>query len=391
MKKIIFSLLISILSSESVLAFTTTAKSAYLIDFDSGEVIYEKNADELMAPSSMLKLMTLYMLFDSIERGKTTLETEMSVSENADFNLPKFYTASKICLEKGQKLKAIDAIRGIIVMSGGDASVVVAEHLSGSEEKFASDMEKMARKIGMEKSTFANATGLPDKNNLMTSRELAILAEKIIRKYPDLYEYFKLKSFEYDGYKNDWCKTWGENHTSNYNKLLFMSPSSDGLKTGHTVEGGYGLVSSANRKNRRLISVINGFKGKDHFALARESQKLLDYGYTETKNKTYFNSDDIITKIQTWYGAKDYVQGTVKDPITITNKLNENPEIRIYTRHKTYIPAPIKKGEEIGTIYIEKNGKIIKQVPMVAAEKVNKLWFLGRIFRTINIFLTGEK
>ena len=225
--------------------FTTKAKSAFLIDYDSGTEIVAKNADKLMPPSSMIKLMTLAVLFDEVKSGNLTLDSKLPVSENADYKNPLWYPASKICLTAGQEITVRDAILGLIVLSGGDASVVVAEKLAGSENAFTAKMTAKARAIGMEQSTFGNASGLPDVNNLMTSRELAILATHIIGDYPDLYPMFATKRFEFGDYHDDWCRDWGRTHTVNYNKLLFTMAGADGLKTGHTADGGYGMVASA--------------------------------------------------------------------------------------------------------------------------------------------------
>jgi D-alanyl-D-alanine carboxypeptidase (penicillin-binding protein 5/6) len=224
--------------------FSTNAKSAYLIDYDSGDEIVAKNADLLMPPSSMLKLMTLTVLFDEIKSGKLKMDDTLTVSENADYKNPLWYPASKMCLVTGQKITVRDAILGIIVLSAGDASVTVAEHIAGSENKFSEVMQKKAASIGMEKSSFGNASGLPHENNLMTSRELAMLAKYIINEYPEIYPMFATKRFEFNDTKTDWCREWTHTHTMNYNKLLFSMPGSDGLKTGHTDDGGYGVVAS---------------------------------------------------------------------------------------------------------------------------------------------------
>ena len=258
--------------------FQTNAKSVYLFDYDSNEEIFSKNADKLMPPSSMLKLMTLTVLFDAVKSGNLKMDDLLDVSENADYKNPLWYPASKLCLVKGQKITVRDAILGIIVLSAGDASVVVAEHFAGTETKFTDLMTKKAREIGMEQSTFGNASGLPHDSNLMTSRELGMLAKYIIDEYPDIYPMFATKRFEFADSKTDWCNDWTRTHTLNYNKLLFSMPGSDGLKTGHTDNGGYGMVASAKIGGRRLIGVINGFHGRGHDALAEEMKKLLNHG-----------------------------------------------------------------------------------------------------------------
>ena len=243
MKKSLFfvlcSLFIAFVSDSANAEFDTNARSAYLIDPASNAAIVDKDSDELMPPSSMLKMMTLAVVFDAIQAGNLKMTDQMSVSQNADYKNPNWKTASKICLESGQKISVSDAIMGTIVMSGGDAAVVLAEKLGGSESNFTAMMLKRARAIGMPKSTFGNATGLPSPDNLMTSRELATLAEYLITAHADLYPLFATRRFEFKGYQNEWCRTWGAQHTTNYNKLLFIMPGADGLKTGHTDNGGY--------------------------------------------------------------------------------------------------------------------------------------------------------
>ena len=271
MKKKIFILLLALITTSARADFSTRAKSAFLVDYDSGAEIVAKNADELMPPSSMIKLMTLAVLFDEIKAGNLTLDDRLTVSENADYNNPLWYPASKICLVAGQTISVRDAILGLIVLSGGDASVVVAEKLAGSETAFTELMQKKARDIGMPLSTFGNASGLPNPNNLMTSRELATLATHIIADYPDLYPMFATKRFQFKEYKSDWCQDWGRTHTMNYNKLLFIMPGADGLKTGHDIlnirNHNVAVVRRAVGKRRAVIkdklggtvAVVNGF------------------------------------------------------------------------------------------------------------------------------------
>lgn len=372
-------------------SFTTNAKSALLIDYDSGTEIVSKNADVLMPPSSMLKLVTLAVLFDKIKSGDLKLTDTLKVSENADYQKPAWYPASKMCLITGQKITVKDAILGIIVLSAGDASVVVAESISGSEDKFTNEMKKYADKIGMTQSSFGNASGLPNPNNLMTSRELAILAKHLIHDYPELYKMFATKRFEFDDTKTDWCKDWARTHTTNYNKLLFSMPGADGLKTGHTDDGGYGMVGSAKIGNRRLIGVINGFRGKNHEALANEMKKLLNYGYTNTQTKIFYRPGADIIKIPVWYGRQDEVIATVDDTVAVTFPKSESlKDIHILARYDTPVAAPIKQGQKIGEIIIAKNGDTVQRIPLVAKNKVNKIQFFGRIIKNISVMLWGK-
>lgn len=387
MKKKIIALFFTLLSGMAGAAeFNTKAKSAFLIDYDSGVEIVAKNADTLMPPSSMIKLMTLAVLFDELKAGNITMNTRFPVGENADYNRPEWYPASKICLVAGQDISVQDLILGLIVLSGGDASVVVAEQLAGSETAFTLMMEKKARSIGMEKSTFGNASGLPNPNNLMTSRELAILAEHLITDYPDIYPMFATKRFEFQDHKTDWCREWGRTHTMNYNKLLFNMRGADGLKTGHTKEGGYGMVASAKIGGRRLIAVINGFHGKGHEALASEAKKLLEFGFANTISKVFFQPGDTVTEIPVWYGRRATVIATVMKPFAVTlDKDTDMKNVRVLARFNEPLAAPVHAGDEIGQLIAEQNGRIIATAPLVAKDKVSKTQFLGRVIKNIKV------
>ena len=371
--------------------FRTSAKSAYLIDYDSGDEIVTKNADVLMPPSSMLKLMTLTVLFDEIKAGHIKMDDLLNVSENADYKNPLWYPASKLCLETGQKITVKDAILGIIVLSAGDASVAVAEHIAGDENKFSEKMQKKAHEIGMEKSTFGNASGLPNANNFMTSQELAMLAKYILDKHPDLYPMFSTKRFEFMDTKTDWCREWTQSHTMNYNKLLFSMPGADGLKTGHTDDGGYGLVASSKVGGRRLIGVINGFHGAGHDALAEEMKRLLNHGYKTTQTKVFFHAGDVLTKIPVWYGRYPKVEATVPQNVAITLPKDYSlKNIRVLARYDEPIAAPVKAGQTIGEVVIENDGDIVKRIPLIAKNKVRKIQFLGRVFKNISVLIRGK-
>lgn len=388
MKKKIFTLFLLLACGMANAAdeFKTKAKSAFLIDYDSGTEIVAKNADTLMPPSSMIKLMTLAVLFDELKAGNITMDTRFPVGENADYNRPEWYPASKICLVAGQTISVRDLILGLIVLSGGDASVVVAEKLAGSEAAFTQLMEKKARSIGMNQSTFGNASGLPNPNNLMTSRELATLAVHLIGDYPELYPMFATKRFEFKEHKTDWCREWGRTHTVNYNKLLFIMPGADGLKTGHTNGGGYGMVASAKIGGRRLVGVINGFNGKGHDALAGEMKKLMNHGFSTTVGKVFFRPGDVVTRIPVWYGKTDYVDATVTQPFAVTlDKEKGLKGVRVLARFNEPVAAPIAVGDNIGELIAEQDGKIIARAPLVANERVKKIQFIRRIVKNIRV------
>lgn len=330
--------------------------------------------------------MTLAVLFDELKAGNLTMDTRITVGPNADYNKPEWYPASKICLVAGQTISVRDLILGLIVLSGGDASVVVAEHIAGTEEAFTNKMRDKARNIGMEQSSFGNASGLPNPNNLMTSRELAILAQHLITDYPDIYPMFATKRFEFSEHKTDWCRDWGRTHTLNYNKLLFNMRGADGLKTGHTSDGGYGMVASAKIGDRRLIGVINGFNGKGHDALAAEMKKLLEYGFNSTNGKTFFKAGDTITKIPVWYGREETVDVTVDKDFAITvSKEDGLRNVRVLARYDEPISAPIQTGDIVGELVAQQDGETIARAPLVAKNRVRKIQFLGRVIKNIKV------
>lgn len=391
MKRIFITFLSIFLTFAANAEYQTNARSAFLVDYDSGAEIVTKNADTLMPPSSMLKLMTLAVLFDEIKSGKLKLDDKFVVGENADYQNPLWYPASKICLVTGQEITVRDTILGLIVLSGGDASVVVAESLAGDENKFTALMEKKARQIGMPLSTFGNASGLPNENNLMTSRELATLAWHLISDYPDLYPMFATKRFEFNDYKTDWCRDWGRTHTINYNKLLFIMPGADGLKTGHTDQGGYGMVASAKVGGRRLIGVINGFRGKGHDALAAEMKKLLNHGFTTTTTRVFYRPGDDIVKVPVWYGRQKEVIATVAKNFAITTQKGYDLSgFRILARYDDPVAAPVHVGDRVGEIIAEQNGRVIARADLIAKNRVNKIQFLARVWKNIVVMIMGK-
>ena len=387
MKKNIFTLfLMMLISGANATDFKTPAKSAFLIDYDSGVEIFAKDADTLMPPSSMIKLMTLAVLFDELKAGNITMDTRFTVGENADYNKPEWYPASKICLVAGQTISVRDLILGLIVLSGGDASMVVAENLAGNEDAFTQMMEKKARSIGMKESTFGNASGLPNPNNLMTSRELAILGQHLISDYPDIYPLFATKRFEFKEHKSDWCRDWGRTHTVNYNKLLFNMRGADGMKTGHTDQGGYGMVASAKNGGRRLIGVINGLNAKNHDALATEMKKLLEYGFSSTTNKTFFKPGDSVATIPVWYGRSKNVIATPEKPFIITVPSSEGTrDVRILARYNEPVIAPVRAGDIVGEIIAQKNGTVIGRANLVAKDTVKKKQLFGRVIENLRV------
>ncbi|MDR1071788.1 MAG: D-alanyl-D-alanine carboxypeptidase [Rickettsiales bacterium] len=388
MGKICFSFFVAVLFAlPSRAAFQGPAKSYYLVDFQSDRAIVSKSPDDLAPPSSMLKLMTAELAFGALRSGALKLNDKLPVSRAADYKNPALSGASKVCLEQGQTITVEDALTGLIVVSGGDAAIVLAEKLAGTERQFTEMMTRRAREIGMEYTSFGNASGLPDADNLSTSRELAILAAHIFRTYPEYMHLFKIRRFEFVNPLSDFCRSWAKSHAINYNKLLFVMGGAEGLKTGHTSKGGYGVVAAAKRKDRRLVGVINGLAAKNHDALAAEAKRLLEYGYDSTFNHEIKSE----VAVPVWYGEKKSVHAKTKRPFFLTfDNGTDLGTLRVVALVPNKTSAPVEKGDEVGTVVAYLNGSEIKSEKLYAAESMPRIRFFGRMLRNIKYFLTGK-
>jgi D-alanyl-D-alanine carboxypeptidase (penicillin-binding protein 5/6) len=290
----------------AALDYQTAATQAILVDFDTGTVLFEKNPDETMYPASMTKIMTALLVFEQLREGRLSLDDELPVSEEAWRK-----GGSKMFVHVGSKIKIGDLLHGIIVQSGNDASIVVAEGLAGSEAAFADRMTRRAREIGMTRTTFRNSTGWPDEAHVTTSRDLALLARHVIAGFPELYKLYAEKEFTY-GKSLD-----GKPITqSNRNPLLYRMAGADGLKTGHTEASGYGLTASATRDDRRLIMVINGLDSVQ--ARSEESQRLLEWGFREFENVHLFEPGETVTNADVWLGSKPVVPLVIEGGLALT-------------------------------------------------------------------------
>ena len=376
-------LITSIVSS--TISFTSKAsepdlKAPYsiLIDFDSGKTLYEKNADIPVPPSSMSKLMTIYYTFEKLKEGKYTLDTEFTVGPEA-WKKAKSMNAndgSTMFLEENERVRIEDLIRGIIVNSGNDATIVIAENISGSEDNFVRELNQLANRLGLKNTTLANASGWYAPNHLMSTRDLSILVRRIISDFPEYYHYFSQKEFLY---KQDLT-----GNKDNRNKLLWIMPDSDGLKTGHTKQGGYALASSAKRGNRRLISVVNGIKGNNaSYGRFSDSKALLEWGFREFSNLVYYGPYEKILDIPVWFGKHETIPAGVKGRLLVTSRRGENPNIELRATYNSPIPAPVKKGDIIGKLSLYEDGTKTGDYDLIALEDMRKISFIGRIFRNI--------
>ena len=352
-------------------ALETPASNALLIDFDTGAILFEKNADELMPPASMSKLMTVTMVMERLKDGSLTLEDTFPVSEKAWRK-----GGSKMFVEVNTRVAVKDLLRGIIVQSGNDACIVVAEALGGSEESFAQNMTDRAREIGLSHSTFHNATGWPDPNHRMTARDLAHLASYIIENFPEYYGIFSEKSFTYSGIKQ-----------GNRNPLLYSNTGADGLKTGHTEESGYGLTGSAKRGDRRLIVVVNGLESAKQ--RGRESERILEWGFREFDNYALFKKGQEVAKARVWLGAKDLVPLTVDEDLTVTMSRKDRRDMQVKLVYNEPVPAPIIKGTPIARLVISAPDMENIEVPLLATENIERPGFVKRVTSAIKYVLFG--
>ena len=359
------------MSMTSAQAIETNAREAYIMDFDTGAVLLNKEGDTLTEPASMTKMMTVHMLFKHIKDGSVSMDDTFHVSEKAWRK-----GGSKMFVEVNSDVSVSDLLHGIIVQSGNDAAIVVAEGLAGTEEAFAEEMTQEARNIGMTKSVFKNATGWPAEGHLVTVHDLAILARDTIRNFPDLYELYSVKEFTYNGIRQP-----------NRNPLLGTSAGVDGLKTGHTESAGYGLTASAERDGRRLIIVVNGLNSVRE--RRTESQKLLDWGFREFDNYDLFSKDETVSSANVWLGAETKVDLVADQDILLTLPRSASRDMKVSVVYDGPIPAPIAKGDQIATLKVEVPDQEAKEFPLYAAHDVGRLGFVGRIGAAIKYLLWG--
>ncbi|HAE75163.1 MAG TPA: D-alanyl-D-alanine carboxypeptidase [Alphaproteobacteria bacterium] len=362
---------IFILKSSLVLGFSN-AKQAVLIDADTGYVLYEKNADELTAPSSMSKMMTVYLIFEKLQNGTLSLTDQLEVSKAAWAK-----RGSRMFLEENSQVSVEDLLRGIIVQSGNDACVVIAEAFSGTEENFSEELNIKAREIGLENSNFTNSTGWPDEGHLSTARDLSIIAIKTVQNFPEYYHFYAEESFEYNGINQ-----------RNRNTLLNKPVGVDGLKTGHTEAGGHGLAASALRKNQRLIMVINGLSSnKERTA---EAIKLLEWGYRNFTNFDLLKEGMAVLQAKVWLGDKKTVPLVINEDTKITIPSESRDKLQFKVEYDSPISAPIEEGTKIAELEITAPGIDSLRIPLYAGSTITSLGPLSKLLSVINYLVWGE-
>lgn len=365
----------SVLTSQAS-AIETVAREAFLMDAKTGAVLLAKDADVEMPPASMSKLMTLYLVFERLQDGRLKLDDEFTVSERAWRKGGAASGSSTMFLEPGKKVKVEDLVRGIIIQSGNDACIVVAESLAGTERNFANEMTRKAEELGMTHSTFANATGWPDPGQKMSARDLATLANAIITNFPEYYKFFKEKSFEYNGIRQ-----------SNRNPLLYKTYGADGLKTGHTSEAGYGLTSSAMRDDRRLILVVNGLNSIR--TRSSESERLMEWGFREFNNYALFKKGEAVTDVELWLSDKQTVPVVIDQDVEITLPRKSRRDMKVSVKYDGPIAAPVSKGQKLAQLVISTPDTDDIVVPLYAAEDAGRLGFVGRLGAALKSIIWG--
>ena len=353
-------------------AFETTGKQIILYDMSTDTVLLEKNADMPMAPSSMSKIMTIYKVFEKLKDGDLSLNDKFKVSEKAWRK-----GGSKMFVKLNSRVKVEDLIRGVIVQSGNDATIVIAEGLSGTEGFFADELNKTAKDLGMLNSNFTNASGWPDSNHQTTARDLIKLAVATIQDFPEFYHYYEEKTFSFNNIRQN-----------NRNPALYKDLGADGLKTGYTKAGGYGVTVSAVKGDRRLVLVINGLKSKK--SRTNETERVLDWGFRNFRNYELFNAGETVADGMVWMGDEVKIPMITEQKIVMTLSRKQRRNMIVKILLNTPIPAPISKGVRLGALKIDIPG--LKPVihPIVSARSVAKLSFLSRLKVSVQYLLWGE-
>ncbi len=373
MKKIIHIFVVLSLVAAPAHAIDTAAKQAIMIDADTHSVLLDKDADVPMHPSSMSKLMTIYMLFSRLKEGRAKLTDKFIVSEKAWRT-----QGSKTFVHVGDEITIEDLIHGIIIQSGNDACIVVAEGISGSEEEFVKEMNRVGKEIGLTQSHFVNATGLPEEEHLMSARDLATLSERLIEDFPEYYHYFSLKDYTYNKITQ-----------ANRNRLL-GTIGVDGLKTGHTEAAGYGIALSARQGDRRLILIINGLTSDNQ--RVEEGEKLLRYGFREFENRTLVKKGQKIADAEVWFGTAETVPLVAMQDVTLTMLASLNKNMTYTLKYEGPLQAPVAKGAQVATLDITFPEGTMKpvHVPLAAAEDVDKLSGFRRITALIGYHIANR-
>ena len=356
------------------------ARTGILIDYHSDEILYEFDPDAQIYPASMTKIMTSIIAFDLLKKNRLSLDDLFVVSENAWRLSQSGYSSMFIMIN--DEVSVEDLLKGIIIASGNDACVALAEGIAGSEENFAEMMNEKAAEIGMTSTNFTNSSGINDADNISTVRDIAIMSKYLISNYPDYYELFKEKTFT-------WDRTGGEPiKQGNRNPLLYKNLGADGIKTGYLAVEKYSLASSMKKNDRRLISVVSGFQNKN--LRSSESLKLLNWGFRNTNTFEISKKDETLFELDTWLAKSKKIKAVSREDYYLTISKKELRGLRVKLEYDGPIVAPIQKGEKVANIIISKKDEIIKTLPLYAAEDLKKVNFFKSLVTSINYLIWGD-
>lgn len=338
--------------------FESKAPFAILMDSRSGKVYFENNADALMAPASMSKIMTMIMVFEGLKAGRLHFNDEFTISDNAWRHGGAASGGSTMYAVVNSRVRLEDLMQGVIIQSANDACIAIAESIAGSEEAFADQMTRRARELGLKKSVFKNANGLPHPEHKVTPRELAQLARYLIEVFPNEYRRYSQPDF-----------TWNNIRQQNRNPLLGSYPGADGVKTGYTKESGYGLVGSASRDGRRLIVVVNGLRTAGE--RAAEARKLLDFGFRQFRSIELFEANETVGDARVWGGTSSWVRLVAREPVRVLLSEQEKPSARTEIVYRGPLIAPVSEGQEVGFMRLTIDGKVVSRVPVITGADVS--------------------
>jgi D-alanyl-D-alanine carboxypeptidase (penicillin-binding protein 5/6) len=381
MNKLLLLLLsIFFLTSNLIANPNVNARTGILVDYHSDEILFEMDSDAQIYPASMTKIMTAIVAFDLIKKNKLSLDDKFVVSENAWRLSQAGYSSMFIMIN--DQVSVEDLLKGIIIASGNDACVALAEGIAGSEENFADMMNEKAGEIGMTSTNFTNSSGINDPDNISTVKDIALMSKHLIENYPIYYELFAVKTFT-------WERTGGEPiKQGNRNPLLYKNVGVDGVKTGYLAVEKYSLASSMIKKDRRMIAVVSGFENKS--LRSSESLKLLNWGFRNTNTFEITKKGETLFEIDTWLGKKNKIMATSKEDYYITINKKDIRHLKVSLEYNGPISAPIDKDTQIANIIISKKDEIIKSLPLYAAEEIKKVNFFKSLLTSLNYLIWGD-
>ena len=369
LKPILF--LIFFFLSKPLFAIDSIAETALVMDISTGEILLDKNSNMRTYPSSMTKIMTVLVAFEKIKNGTLSLDQEFLVSKKAWKK-----GGSKMFIEVDERVKVFDLLLGIVVQSGNDASIALAEGISGTEETFAIEMNNLAKKIGLTDTNFVNSSGWPNDSHYTTAKDLALLAKYTVENHPELYQMYELNEFTYNGIKQD-----------NRNPLLLTFDGADGFKTGYTEAAGYGIVGSAERGGRRLIIVLNGLESSR--SRAQESLRLMDWGFNNFELVNFFKKNELVFQANTWLGKKEKVDLVAIEDIKVSIPKAQLSSANVDVLIEEPIQTPISKGDVIANLQISYADKKVS-FPLAAGEDIEQKGFFSRISSALYYIVLGS-